>query len=84
MATVTRDYDSADWLAELNEREHIVAQVLDSLPDYTRQIFTACYVDRKQYAEVATELGISTSTVKKYVSRALQLIAEQREKDKKY
>lgn len=80
MASVTQGYDSADGLAELNERERIVSRVLDSLPDYTRHIFTACYVDRKQYAQVAEELSISTSTVKKYISRALSLIAEQRRK----
>ena len=84
MAMATQGYDSADWLAELNERERFVAQVLSSLPDYTRQIFTDCYVHRKQYAEVAEALGISTSTVKKYISKALQLIAQQREKAKNY
>jgi RNA polymerase sigma-70 factor (ECF subfamily) len=80
MASVTQGYDSADSLAELNERERIIGKVLDSLPDYTRNIFTACYVDRKQYAQVAEEMSISTSTVKKYISRALRLIAEQRRK----
>lgn len=77
-ARLTEGYDHAEQLAELHEREQIVRRVLDTLPDYTRKIFTACYVDRKQYREVAEEMGISPNTVKKYISRALALIAEQR------
>ena len=79
-ARLTEDYDHADRLAELYEREQTVCHVLASLPEYTRQIFTACYVDRKTYHEVAEEMGISPHTVKKYISRALQIIAEQRKK----
>ncbi len=77
-ARLTEGYDHADQLAELHEREQIVRRVLDSLPDYTRKIFTACYVERKQYREVAKEMEISPNTVKKYISRALALITEQR------
>jgi len=80
LARLSEDYDHADRLAELHEREEIVRQVLQSLPDYTRQIFTACYVDQKQYKEVAEEMGISPNTVKKYISQALRQIAEQRKK----
>ena len=82
-ARLTTAYDSAEQLAEDHERELIVRQVLRSLPEYTRQIFTACYVDRKQYREVAEEMNISTSTVKKYISRALSQIAEIRKNTKK-
>lgn len=80
MSRITQEYDMADRLTELHERESIINEVLDSLPDYTRQIFTACYVDHKKYIEVAEEMGISTSTVKKYIVRALRLIAEKRHK----
>jgi DNA-directed RNA polymerase specialized sigma24 family protein len=38
-------------------------------------------VDRKTYHEGAGEMGISPHTVKKYISRALQIIAEQRKKN---
>ena len=80
MSRITQEYDMADRLTELHERECIINEVLDSLPDYTRQVFTACYVDHKKYIEVAEEMGISTSTVKKYIVRALRLIAEKRHK----
>lgn len=82
-ARLTTGYDSAEQLAEEHERESIVRHVLSSLPDYTRQIFIACYVDRKQYREVAEEMNISPSTVKKYVSRALSMIGELRKNAKK-
>ena len=80
MSRITQEYDMADRLTELHERECIINEVLDSLPDYTRQVFTACYVDHKKYIEVAEEMGISTNTVKKYIVRALRLIAEKRHK----
>lgn len=83
-ARLTIGYDDPSKLLELKEREAAVVRVLQALPDYTRRIFTACYVDRKQYREVADELGISPNTVKKYISQALQLLREQREKYKKY
>lgn len=75
-AQLTEGYDQADHLAELHEREQTVCRLLASLPEYTRQIFTACYVDRKQYSEVAKEMGISTSTVKKYISRARRIVVK--------
>lgn len=77
-ARLTEGYDHADQLAELHEREQIVRKVLETLPDYTRQIFTACYVDGKQYREVAEEMNISPNTVKKYISQALRLIRNER------
>ena len=77
-ARLTEGYDHADQLAELHEREQVVRKVLDTLPDYTRQIFTACYVDGKQYREVAEEMNISPNTVKKYISQALRLIRDAR------
>ena len=82
MATASRVYDGADAMMEQNERERIVSEVLNSLPDYTRQIFVACYVEHHSYQEVAERMNISVNTVKKYISRALSLIAEQRKKYK--
>lgn len=61
----------------LMEREELVARVsrqIDCLKPPTREIFMACYVDRKKYREVADEMGISTSTVKKHIIRALKAL----------
>lgn len=69
-----REYD---WQ---EARERIVSQVLDSLGDTTRSILTACYVDGKKYQDVAKEMGISVSTVKKHMVLALRQIREMRDK----
>jgi len=82
-AQLTTDYDHAERMAEEHERNRIVRQVLDALPDHTRRIFSLCYVDQHSYQEVADTLDISPSTVKKHVSRALRLIAEMRKSLKK-
>jgi RNA polymerase sigma-70 factor (family 1) len=59
---------------EQQERERTIQRRLDALPDNTRRIFEACYVDGKKYKEVAEELGISISTVKKHIVRALKIV----------
>lgn len=59
---------------EQQERERIIQQRLHALPDNTRRIFEACYVDGKKYKEVAQELGISISTVKKHIVKALKIV----------
>lgn len=79
---VTSIYVRDNDMVEAEEREQKVKQVLDSLKSPTREIFTACYVEQKKYAEVAETMGISTETVKKHVMRALKFIKEKRQKAK--
>lgn len=71
---IDKEYDTQQT------RERIVTQVLDSLGEPTHSILVACYVDGKKYQEVADSMGISISTVKKYMVRALQQIREMRKK----
>lgn len=59
-------------LMEREERMVRICRQIESLEPRTRDIFVACYVDRKKYSEVAKEMGISTSTVKKHIIRALK------------
>lgn len=73
---LTSHVDDWDWLAECDERTKVVGDVLARMDDKSRRILHACYVERKKYREVAEEMGISTSTVKKYVMRALKTIRE--------
>ncbi len=61
------------------ERERIVAEVLDSIGEPTHTILVACYVDGMKYKEVAEKMKISVSTVKKHIMRALRIIREKRE-----
>lgn len=55
-----------------DERMEKVMAAMEELTPRTRQIMTACYVDRKKYHEVATELNISESAVKKHIMQALK------------
>ncbi len=71
---LTSHVDDRDWLAERDERAKVVGGVLARMDDKSRRILHACYVEGKKYKEVADEMGISTSTVKKYVMRALKTI----------
>lgn len=60
------------------ERERIVAEVLDSIGEPTHSILLACYVDGKKYKEVAEMMNVSISTVKKHIVKALRIIREKR------
>lgn len=59
-----------------NQIEHI-NHVLNKLTPHTRKILEACYIERKKYNEVATEFNISTNTVKKHITKAMQLLREE-------
>lgn len=61
---------------ERQERQNAIAQALKSLDDKTRKIIIACLVDGKKYREVAEELGISLSSVKKRMVQALNQIRQ--------
>jgi RNA polymerase sigma-70 factor (ECF subfamily) len=55
-----------------DDRVEKVMAAMDELTPRTRQIINACYVERKKYREVAVELGISESAVKKHIMQALK------------
>ena len=79
MLQVTKPYDESMDTLEWQEREARVKEILDALKPPTRDIFIACYVDHKKYAEVATLMAISIDTVKKHIKKALRFIREKRQ-----
>lgn len=66
-------YDEED-LAEHHERIERVMQSVQRLPEQTRRVFKACFLEGRKYRDVADEFGISVNTVKTYVTRALAFI----------
>ena len=79
MLQVTKPYDESMDTLEWQEREARVKEILDAMKPLTRDIFIACYVDHKKYAEVATLMAISIDTVKKHIKKALRFIREKRQ-----
>lgn len=58
------------------EKIQSIMRSLDELTPRTQQIVNMCYVQRKKYREVAEELGISESAVKKHIMQALSYMRQ--------
>ena len=71
---ITEHLVTQEQIEEAYRRETVIEQVLQSLPPPTQEIFIQCYVERRKYQEVADNLGVSTSTIKKHIIRALKII----------
>jgi RNA polymerase sigma-70 factor (ECF subfamily) len=80
ISSTANNYIDRQLYIDQQDRDEIVNQVLDALGEPTRSILTRCYVDNKQYKEVAEEMGISVATVKKHIVKALKIIREKRKK----
>lgn len=57
-----------------DERVAIVMKAIDELSPKTRSVIYACFIDHKQYKEVAESMGISVSAVKKHVVKGLRFL----------
>lgn len=62
---------SAEHQALVREALHLIDAMLDSLPDDARQVFLLAQFEGIGYDEIARRLGISLSTVKRHMKRAL-------------
>ncbi len=69
--------------AEEQEKDELVHRLMSQLPELTRHILERCYFHRRKYAEVAEELQISPDTVKKHVMKALKMLKELYNNEKK-
>lgn len=61
---------------EEDERMAAIRKAMAELPARTRLVLQECYIHKKKYKEVADELEISTSAVKKHIVKALKAIRE--------
>lgn len=58
------------------EKDKLVELMLSQLQPPTKEILEMCYLQRMKYAEVAELMNISPSTVKKHISKALQILRD--------
>lgn len=61
---------------EHDETQRAADALMEQLRSPTREILEACYLKEKKYREVAEEMNISVSTVKKHMVRALKMLRE--------
>ncbi|WP_270575972.1 sigma-70 family RNA polymerase sigma factor [Bacteroides cellulosilyticus] len=69
--------ETFDECREEEEKLEFIYQTMDKLPQRTRHILEECYLHHKKYQEVAEEMDISTSTVKKHIIKALKELRSQ-------
>ncbi|MDD5894838.1 MAG: sigma-70 family RNA polymerase sigma factor [Prevotellaceae bacterium] len=67
-------------LQAYDERMAMAMKVVDTLKEPTRTILIRCYIDGKMYREVAEEMGVSVSMIKKHIGKALKTLDEFRQK----
>lgn len=78
VAAMSHYATDASSLLEREELQERVNRKIGELKPPTRDIFMACYVERKKYKEVAEQMGISTATVKKHIVKALKMMRQGR------
>lgn len=67
--------ETVDWL-EHDDKVEKIQRLMEHLTPRTREVLEAHYLQGKKYSEVAGELGISESAVKKHIMQALKLFRE--------
>ena len=73
---MSQQYIYEEHLLEDEDNTMIINMVLEHLTSPTREILEACYMHDKKYREVAQEMNISISTVKKHMTKALKILRE--------
>lgn len=80
MTSMSEKVEVADWL-EHDDKVETIRRLMEHLTSRTREILEAHYLQGKKYSEVAKELGISESAVKKHIMQALKLFREKVRKE---
>ena len=65
-----------DKVTDTREKIERLRSAVQELPALTRQVLVLCRLQFLTYAEVATKLGISESSVQKHLTKALQHIKQ--------
>ena len=73
---LTQDYVETDY-QEWDEKMLAIQKAMQKLTPHTKHILEECYVEKKKYQEVAEELNIIVSAVRKHIVKALQTIRKE-------
>ncbi|MVM31661.1 RNA polymerase sigma-70 factor [Spirosoma sp. HMF4905] len=65
----------------VNEYQHFLQAILDTLPPQSRAVFKLCRQQEKSYAEAAQILGVSNHAIKKHMVKSMKVIKYAVEKD---
>lgn len=65
-----------EYSHEVDDEIDCMFRGIESLPERQRYVFKRCQLDGKRYAEVAEELGLSVSSVHKYMVKAFSSLRE--------
>ena len=65
------------------DRMKTAMKVIEDIGEPTRSILVSCYIDGKKYREVAEEMGVSVSMIKKHIVKALKILDAYRKKYEK-
>lgn len=68
-----KEWNSGDTHAT-EERVRTIMRLIEQMPPLTRTIMEQCYLDKKTYAEVAGNTGLSESGVRKHIMKGLDII----------
>ncbi len=71
-----KEEEEKEDYTETDRKIEAMKRIIAGFTPQTRLIFRRCYVDKKKYEEVAEELGVSTSAVKKHIMKALKTLRE--------
>lgn len=74
IVSATEHCDNLQEYLNYRETNEILLYTIDKLPEQRRKIFTRIKIDGKSYEEVAEEFGVSLSTVKDHMTRALKFV----------
>ncbi len=75
------DGPAPDEIVENRERDRVVQEAINSLPEYQRMIVTLYHMQHRSYEEIAEILQLPIGTVKSRLNRARQALQEKLESE---
>lgn len=74
--TADRDFDTPEKLAEMQEYEIKLNNVIAMLPDGGREVFLMNRLEDMTYNEIAERLGLSVKAIEKRMSKVLKILRD--------